>query len=118
MSQANMNQYLMQEISQVKNSFEALTQQMQEMKLENTKLKNKIEKLKAHTNKLVSVSPHQEMTDLPIVVYDLTHQPPIVQNANPIFCSMLGYNLVCDKKSKKNQKNIFKISFLFLLQIV
>eukprot|EP00012_Vannella_robusta_P012156 CAMPEP_0206192788 /NCGR_PEP_ID=MMETSP0166-20121206/6165_1 /ASSEMBLY_ACC=CAM_ASM_000260 /TAXON_ID=95228 /ORGANISM="Vannella robusta, Strain DIVA3 518/3/11/1/6" /LENGTH=261 /DNA_ID=CAMNT_0053609347 /DNA_START=313 /DNA_END=1098 /DNA_ORIENTATION=- len=65
------------------------------MKLENTKLKNKVEKLKTQTSNLVinAESSPKDLDDLPIVVYDLKHQPPIVQTANPIFCGMLGYTM-------------------------
>ena len=92
--QETVNQYLLQEINRVKNTYKTMAQQMRELQLENFALKNKIEDLTTRTNELALQTSKKPDTDLPIVVYDLTHKPPIVKTANPLFCRMLGYTMV------------------------
>ena len=84
------------------------------MKLENSQLKTKVETLESQTKAVVENSRTKDLDDLPIVVYDLTHQPPIVQTADPEFCGMLGFTRVC-----KVALNYFTIiEFFFFMSII
>jgi PAS domain-containing protein len=96
--QQRVNQYILAEIAKIKQDNKRLNDEVLALRMENMTLNSRINMLPAipglqpleysQSNIQVMSKPQQE---LPFVEFDMRKQPPTVQSANVMFCSLLGY---------------------------
>jgi hypothetical protein len=98
--QQRLNQYILAEIAKMKQDNKRLNDEVLALRMENMSLSSRI----TNTSQMGSLPPtieyHQAMPyqmlskpqqELPFVEFDMRKQPPMVQSANVMFCSLLGY---------------------------
>lgn len=105
--QQRMNQYILAELSKVKKDNKRLNDELLALRMENMTLHSRLESqissgpqygmpIRYSGSEMFTESgnfqvgrPQQE---LPFVEFDMRRQPPTVQSANVMFCSLLGYS--------------------------
>ena len=110
--QQRMNQYILAELAKVKKDNKRLNDELLALRMENMSLSSRIEaRIQAPVSDTptyglpIRYGPQTEMftssgnftaltkpqQELPFVEFDMRRQPPTVQSANVMFCSLLGY---------------------------
>ncbi len=98
--QQRMNQYMLAELAKIKQDNKRLNDEVLALRMENMTLNSRISAIVAPPSLQpiefsAQPGPYQVMSkpqqELPFVEFDMRRQPPTVQSANVMFCSLLGY---------------------------
>mmetsp|Transcript_36663 Transcript_36663/g.50445 ORF Transcript_36663/g.50445 Transcript_36663/m.50445 type:complete len:352 (-) Transcript_36663:61-1116(-) len=95
-----MNNYILSEIRKIKEDNRRLQEELLAVKLENLKLSSMFltdQTVPNMSTALACTRPRpreeEDMSEKPMVVYDLRHRPPTILTTNFQFCNLVGYSM-------------------------